>query len=283
MCLQQQLLPQLLLLQLCFRPCMGRVTGVWTDIESSGHIVGEYLRNATAEAHKARLRFAVDAQVGWAIEQNAVDPHRPVHEQVMDIVDEVTLMDYFTGCNVALSTATTHCDPTMALFWLGPWLAYANFLLAAKNRTVLIDIGVGMDPKNVTTGSPNYPNNHWISSELDLVALLPKLALQRSTPGGSSSCIVPLRCYCYALAACSVPQELFFQRSTALITSLQGEGPTSGDPGMLPPFMKSWCTSDTTNETACTHSRGPFHNFVSCSPHRCLHLRAACMLLARLK
>ena len=59
-----------------------RVTGVWTDIESHEAIVGDYLRNATAEAHKSQLRFAVDAQVGWAIEQNTVDPQRPVHEQV---------------------------------------------------------------------------------------------------------------------------------------------------------------------------------------------------------
>ena len=112
-------------------------------------------------------------------------------------------MDYFTGCS-ELSTTNPRCDPTMALFWLAPWLSYANFLLAAKNRTVLIDVGVAMDPANATTGHPNYPNNHWISSELDL--------------------------------------ESFFHRSYGSIKSLQGEGPTSGDPGMLPPFMKSWCT-----------------------------------------
>jgi hypothetical protein len=40
------------------------VTGVWTDIESAGEIVGPYLGNATAAAHAAQLRFAVDAQVG---------------------------------------------------------------------------------------------------------------------------------------------------------------------------------------------------------------------------
>ena len=112
-------------------------------------------------------------------------------------------MDYFTGCS-ELSTTNPRCDPTMSLFWLAPWLSYANFLLAAKNRTVLIDVGVAMDPANATTGHPNYPNNHWISSELDL--------------------------------------ESFFHRSYGSIKSLQGEGPTSGDPGMLPPFMKSWCT-----------------------------------------
>ena len=84
----------------------------------------------------------------------------------MDIVDEVTLMDYFTGCST-LSTSNLRCDPTMSLFWLAPWLSYANFLLTAKNRTVLIDVGVAMDPANATTGHPNYPNNHWISSELD--------------------------------------------------------------------------------------------------------------------
>ena len=40
--------------------------------------------------------------------------------------------------------------------------------------------------------------------------------------------------------------ESFFQRSYGSIKSLQGEGPTSGDPGMLPPFMKSWCTVSAT-------------------------------------
>jgi hypothetical protein len=138
--------------------------------------------------------------------------------QVMDIVDEVTLMDYFTGCST-LSTSNLRCDPTMSLFWLAPWLSYANFLLTAKNRTVLIDVGVAMDPANATTGHPNYPNNHWISSELDL--------------------------------------ESFFQRSYGFIKSLQGEGPTSGDPGMLPPFMKSWCTVSTTACDSCErHSSG---------------------------
>ena len=72
----------LLVLTCCGQRAAARVTGVWTDIESHEAIVGDYLRNATAEAHKSQLRFAVDAQVGWAIEQNTVDPQRPVHEQV---------------------------------------------------------------------------------------------------------------------------------------------------------------------------------------------------------
>jgi hypothetical protein len=49
--------------------------------------------------------------VGWSTQQNAVDPARPVPEQVMDVVDEVVLMDYFTGCDSALSTASVRCDP----------------------------------------------------------------------------------------------------------------------------------------------------------------------------
>ena len=76
------LLLGVLLVLCCGQRAAGRVTGVWTDIESHEEIVGDYLRNATAEAHKSQLRFAVDAQVGWAIEQNTVDPQRPVHEQV---------------------------------------------------------------------------------------------------------------------------------------------------------------------------------------------------------
>ena len=215
---------QLAVLHLLVDSAAARVTGVWTDIESGGDIVGQYLRNATATAHSAHLRFAVDAQVGWSTQRNTVDPTRPVHEQVMDIVDEVVLMDYFTGCDSALSTANVRCDPTMALFWLAPWLTYANFLLKAKNRTVLIDVGVAVGPiRNATTGRPDYPENHWISSELEL--------------------------------------EIFFQRSWTFIQSMQGDGPTSGDPGMLDPAFKSWCTGDTAKSTVCAHHRGPFHNF----------------------
>ena len=77
----------------------GKVVGVWTDIEDHGSIVGGYLSNATQIAHSVNLRLAVDAQVGWASESNTVDPRRPVSQQVMDIVDQVTLMDYFTSCS----------------------------------------------------------------------------------------------------------------------------------------------------------------------------------------
>ena len=54
----------------------GRVVGVWADIENKDTIVGPYLRNATAIAHTAGLRLAVDAQVGWGFAANSEDPSR---------------------------------------------------------------------------------------------------------------------------------------------------------------------------------------------------------------
>ncbi len=71
-----------LYLSLLASPVGGKITGVWVDIENHAEIVGDYLRNATTVAHSANLRFAVDAQVGWAFEANTVDKARPVHEQV---------------------------------------------------------------------------------------------------------------------------------------------------------------------------------------------------------
>eukprot|EP01052_Picozoa_sp_SAG31_P022208 SAG31_NODE_1755_length_7344_cov_7.207039_6_plen_235_part_00 len=83
-----------------------KVTAVWIDVEDHDVIISGrnstrdrgWLENATSIAHAAGLRFAADAQVGWALSGNSADPTRPVHEQVMDIVDEITLMDYFTAC-----------------------------------------------------------------------------------------------------------------------------------------------------------------------------------------
>ena len=143
------------------------VTAVWTDIESHSTIVGGYLRNATSLAHGAGLRLAVDAQVGWAFESNG-DPSRPVHEQVMDIVDEITLMDYFTSCrNDSLSRDAEglagRCDPMQAAYLAAPFLSYASFLQTARNRTVLLDIGIAMTPDG---------KDGRVSTELDLEIFL---------------------------------------------------------------------------------------------------------------
>merc|ERR1711969_333734 len=82
--------------------------GVWTDIEDTqtrgGMTFIETLREATDIAHSAGLRFAVDVQVGWAFENISAAATRPTHMAVMDIVDEVTMMDYFSGCVDPLST-----------------------------------------------------------------------------------------------------------------------------------------------------------------------------------
>ena len=133
------------------RAC-SKVVAVWIDVESHEAIIDGrnasvdkgWLQNATNIAHSARLRFAADAQVGWAFAGNDADPNRPVHQQVMDIVDEITLMDYFTSCSSNVDTASAnssgHCDPFQAMYLAAPWISYASFLRATQNRSVL-DLG----------------------------------------------------------------------------------------------------------------------------------------------
>ena len=58
----------------------------------------ELIRNASSIAHAGGLRFAIDTNVNWAAEMSTAGPPRPFLEQVMAIVDEVTLMDYENEC-----------------------------------------------------------------------------------------------------------------------------------------------------------------------------------------
>eukprot|EP01050_Picozoa_sp_SAG11_P009050 SAG11_NODE_829_length_6967_cov_7.039196_4_plen_104_part_00 len=94
----RMLLP-MMLMGLLARVVQARVVGIWTDIEDLAPYGNmsflETIRQATAAAHTGGLRFAVDAQVGWSIENISADSTRPIYMDVMDIVDEVTLMDYF--------------------------------------------------------------------------------------------------------------------------------------------------------------------------------------------
>ena len=150
------------------------VTGVWTDIENRSSITtGDFLLNATALAHGAGLRMAVDAPPSWALQASAAAPDDPLHEQLMDVVDEVTLMDYWTSCrNGSLSRSPDGlaglCDPTQVLFLAAPWLSYANFLQRARNRTVRVDIGVAVRGAHDRPGlSPGR-----IASELQLEIFL---------------------------------------------------------------------------------------------------------------
>ena len=89
----------------------------------------------------------------------------------MDIVDEVTLMDYFTACkNGSLSRSASglggDCDPTHALMLAAPFLNYAQFLQKNHNRTVLLDLGVAIS----SAGKGR------ITSELELEAFLMRSA-----------------------------------------------------------------------------------------------------------
>eukprot|EP01050_Picozoa_sp_SAG11_P009049 SAG11_NODE_829_length_6967_cov_7.039196_3_plen_180_part_00 len=49
-----------------------------------------------------------------------------------------------SGCDDALSTEGLPCHITQAMLWLGPFLTYANFLQRTTNRTVLLDVGLGI-------------------------------------------------------------------------------------------------------------------------------------------
>ena len=150
---QRRRSPVLLLLALVLvaqrhvAPASARVTATWIDVEDhEAIIVGRnasrdrgWLQNATAIAHTAGLRFAADAQVGWAFAGNSADPTRPVHQQVMDIVDEITLMDYFSSCSTAKPEGPAgRCDPTQAMYLAAPWISYGSFLSTTRNHSVLL-------------------------------------------------------------------------------------------------------------------------------------------------
>jgi hypothetical protein len=128
-------------------PVSSKIVAVWIDVEDHEAIIdgrnasvdSGWLQNATEIAHSADLRLAADAQVGWAFAGNAADPTRPVHQQVMDIVDEITLMDYFSACSTSskpVGPAGRVCDPTQAMYLAAPWISYASFLQTTRNRSV---------------------------------------------------------------------------------------------------------------------------------------------------
>jgi hypothetical protein len=63
-----------------------------------------------------------------------------VANQVMGLVDEVTLMDYENMCNAAPDGG--RCSMDKALWLAAPWLSHARWLQKAENRTCLVDTGV---------------------------------------------------------------------------------------------------------------------------------------------
>ena len=165
-------------------PVSARVTATWIDVEDhEAIIVGRnasrdrgWLQNATNIAHTAGLRFAADAQVGWAFAGNSADPTRPVHQQVMDIVDEITLMDYFSLCSTTEPEGPAgRCNPLQAMYLAAPWISYASFLATTRNHSVLLDIGVSL-------GS----SHGGIQSELDLEVFLNSLGFLHGEQGGEN-------------------------------------------------------------------------------------------------
>ena len=169
-----------------------KVTGVWIDVEGiygtfCPHMTGgcaprtttfiDTLRNATAVAHGQSLRFAVDANVAWATATGTDEAQRPLSQQVMDIVDEITLMDYFDSCGSSTSDPAMPCDPTDAMINLAPFLSYATWLHnGPRNRTVFVDLGVNIG----FPGIPGANNTQWgnsaIKTELQLELFLQRVA-----------------------------------------------------------------------------------------------------------
>ena len=177
-----------------------KVTGVWCDIESRTTVIGEFLTNATAIAHSADLQMVADAQVQWAFQTGGVHRDKPVMEQLLDIVDRVVLMDYWTACSNNSRSRSANgvgglCDPTQALLLAAPWLSYAEFMRTAQNRTVRVDLGVAL-ASDVDVDSHNHTLSPGrIPDELQLETFLQRSAevLRRPSPpnhwgeGGSRS------------------------------------------------------------------------------------------------
>jgi len=88
---------------------------------------------------------------------------------------QVTLMDYFADCGNGAPLpsgpydgpspdprGTTHlCSIDGAMHYVAPFLSYAQWLLRVRNRTVLVDTGLGL----AFPGAPNATQN-WGSTEL---------------------------------------------------------------------------------------------------------------------
>ena len=201
--------PLLLLLAALPQQCGGRLTAVWSDIENlnGGSHPGpggpsmadaartaqfvDLITNATAIAHAAHLRFAVDVNVDWMWEMSTDLPPRPFSEQVMSIVDEVTLMDYENECGGGGGGGG--CDMEKALWLLAPWLSHSRWLQKSANHTCLVDTGLGL----AFPGRPGSNTSHWNTSrahtelELELSlrqgsALLHSLDQQYWAPSFSS-------------------------------------------------------------------------------------------------
>lgn len=135
----------------------GAVIGITSDIEDCdwGHAGGcdgllDALGNASGVVAAAGLglRLSADVSITWSWKPYRYhgkydNLSRPVHEWIMDIVDEVVLMDYHAGCGE--STAAP-CNPVGSFGWSFPYLTYAQSQKVAHDREVLVTFGVGVDP-----------------------------------------------------------------------------------------------------------------------------------------
>ena len=207
--LSRVLLAALLALSHHPRSAGGRVVAVWTDIEA---IMGgrgtpnattpptaadvarserfiEVIANASTLAHTGGFRLAVDANAAWSGRVSTDLPLRPLHQQVMDIVDEITLMDYFEDCARWTGPTGGHaddrdtgqrddshlCSIDEAVFNLTPFLIYADFLANQMGHVCLVDTGLSMATQ-FPPGTPNVSTAGWdntaIHTELELETFL---------------------------------------------------------------------------------------------------------------
>ena len=115
------------------------------------------------------------------------------------------------GCNDPLSTEGLPCHITQAMLWLGPFLTYANFVQRLQNRTVLLDVGLGLAYRGAPTDN------------LSTAAV----AQQKLNWGGHRF-------------GTELQMEKFFHASQTFIREMQG-GPTGDDPDDIPGAFHTWC------------------------------------------
>lgn len=86
------------------------------------------------------LRMSADAAIGWSYSQYSYHGKfgglmRPVHEWLMDAVDEVVLMNYHSGCSETDATDAV-CDKSLSVGWTFPFITYSQMIKQATDREV---------------------------------------------------------------------------------------------------------------------------------------------------
>ena len=154
------------------------------------------------------------------------------------------------------------------MLWLGPFLTYANFLQRTRNRTVLLDVGLGIafpgfPTDNVSAAGVAAQRSDWLGShrfhtELEAEKFLHAATAfirkrKRTCKSGFHICV-------------SEPMVRILKGCLFAAGEMQG-GPQSSDPNDIPGAMHTWCFdrpagAPVEGEGICTRGRrGPFNKF----------------------